>query len=75
MPKLSDHQQSIILTAAQPLALPLRQSFMKAVFQRLEGLTEIGDGTVARTCRELQREFFDPPNLQKGNIPERRAGR
>jgi hypothetical protein len=63
MTALNDHQQSIIRTAAQPLAPPLRKAFMMAVANRLEAMSEIGDGTVSRVCREFQRQFFDPPNL------------
>jgi hypothetical protein len=58
---LSDHQQSTILAAAAPLARPLQQAFIAAVTARLVSLPEIGDGTVARVCRELQRDYFDPP--------------
>jgi hypothetical protein len=30
---------------------------------------EVGPGTVARVCRELQRQFFGPPDLDRGHVP------
>lgn len=33
----------------------------------LAGRGEIGPGIVARTGRDMQREFFDPPDLSRGN--------
>jgi hypothetical protein len=29
----------------------------------------IGDGVVHRVCRELQRQFFAPPDLARGHVP------
>ena len=61
--KLNDHQQGIILTAAAPLHVSRRNAFVAAVAERLRALPEVGDGAVARACRETQRAFFDPPDL------------
>jgi hypothetical protein len=72
MKTLSDYQQSILLNAAQPLAPQQRPAFMMAVAERLESMVEIGDGTVSRVCREIQREYFDPPNLKQAHVPEQR---
>jgi hypothetical protein len=33
---------------------------LEAVAARLAGVGEIGDGAVARVCRELQRAYFEP---------------
>jgi hypothetical protein len=60
---LSDHQLSIVMAAAHPLPRRAHQEFFEAVAARLSGVVEIGDGLVARTCRETQRGFFDPPQL------------
>jgi hypothetical protein len=60
---LSDSQISIILTAASPLPRRAHQAFFEAIAAKLMGEAVIGDGLVARACRELQRTYFDPPDL------------
>jgi hypothetical protein len=63
---LSDSELDAVLAAARPLAVELRDPFLRAVAHELAGCGgEIGPGVVARTCRELQREFFDPPDLSR----------
>jgi hypothetical protein len=61
---LTPHQQAILQDAAKPIAPQLRKAFLEAVNRRLEGMGEIGDGTVARACREFQGKYLDPPSLQ-----------
>jgi hypothetical protein len=58
---LSDEQLSAILAAAQPLPPDLRSPFLAAVAHALHGIP-IGDGAVHRVIREVQKEFFDPPD-------------
>jgi hypothetical protein len=62
--RLSDAEQS-----AAPLDRAGRQSFIDAVARRLGALpaATIGPGTIARVCRELQRDHLTPPNL--GDAP------
>jgi hypothetical protein len=60
---LSDNQIAIVMAHAHPLQSCDRPQFLQAVADRLTGFTELGDGLVARACRELQRGYFDPPNL------------
>ena len=57
---LSDAQMTALLHAAQPLDRDLREPFLRAVAQVLQGRT-LGDGEVFRTIREVQREFWHPP--------------
>jgi hypothetical protein len=65
---LSDDQLTTIMRTAQPIAPNLRPAYLEAVARALHG-RELGDGLVARVCAELQREFFDPPVIEK--VPSR----
>ena len=69
--KLSDAELDAVLAAARPLAVEMRDPFLRAVANALEGSKVIGPGVVARTCAELQRQFFDPPDLA-ANAPRSR---
>jgi hypothetical protein len=71
--KLSDAELDCVMAAARPLAVEMRDPFLRAVAAALEGSKVIGPGVVARTCAELQRQFFDPPDLSGGSR-SRRAG-
>ena len=42
----------------------VRPAFLELVAQVLAGAGEIGDGTVARACAEVQRRFWEPPDSQ-----------
>jgi len=64
---LSDAEITTIMSACRPLAVEAREQFLLAVAQTLAGLSEHGDGVVYRVCRELQRQFFDVPDLSRGN--------
>ena len=57
---LTDAELDVVMSAAAPLAIEMRDPFLLAVAHALAGRT-IGPGEVYRTCRELQRSFFDPP--------------
>jgi hypothetical protein len=63
---LSDHQLEIVMLHASPLQPHVRSQFLEAVAGRLAGFGEVGDGTVSRACRDLQRAYFDPPDLSRG---------
>jgi hypothetical protein len=64
MLKLSDAELDAVFTAARPLDPDLRDPFLRAVANALQGKAEIGPSVVARTCAELQRQFFHPPDLR-----------
>jgi hypothetical protein len=54
----SDSQLEILMAAAHPLAPAARSAFLAAVAARLAGgASDLGDGAVARACRELQRAY------------------
>jgi hypothetical protein len=63
--RLSDSQLEIVMAIAQPLPVELRPNFLSHVAAALADKGELGDGVVSRTCRELFREYFDPPITQR----------
>jgi hypothetical protein len=60
---LTDHQLQIVMAAAHPLMPAARDEFLQVLAARLATEVEIGEGAVARVCRDLQRSYFDPPQL------------
>ena len=54
------------MAMARPLPPDARGAFLERVAARLAGQV-LGDGLVARTCRELQREYLDPPDLSRAS--------
>ena len=65
--ELSEDQISIVLNAARPLPIQDRDAFLHDVVEALDHCPELGDGAVSRLCRELQRRYFDPPNLREAD--------
>lgn len=52
-----------------------RSAFLVALAQLLRNEPNIGDGTVSRAIRSLQREFWRPPQIPGGNpLPALRMG-
>jgi hypothetical protein len=62
--RLTDQELDAVFAAARPLEPGLRDPFLQAVANALNGAGEIGPGTVARVCREMQRQFFNPPDFE-----------
>jgi hypothetical protein len=58
---LSDDQLDTIMRGAAPLPPQDRHKYLQRVAELLYQQGEIGDGAVARACREAQKLFFDPP--------------
>jgi hypothetical protein len=56
VPPLTDQQMEILRALATPLRPAQRPLFLRQVLQRLHGITELGDGTVAQAAREAQAE-------------------
>jgi hypothetical protein len=71
--KLSDDELSAVMAAARPLDVRVRDAFLQQVADELARCDVVGPGNVARICREVQRQFFDPPDLSRAagdfNIP------
>jgi hypothetical protein len=61
---LSDDQMDAVMRAAAPLHPADRSLFLQRIAERLRGVEVLGDGLVARIAREVQREFFRPPDLE-----------
>ena len=66
--RLSEQELQTVLDAARPLAPDLQDQFVSAVAHALQG-REIGVGAVARVCRELQKHYFNPPDLGNRGTP------
>jgi hypothetical protein len=49
------------MRGAAPLLPQDRHKYLQRVAELLYQQGEIGDGAVARVCREAQKLFFDPP--------------
>lgn len=61
--KLSNDELDAVMQAARPLPIDMRDPFLQAVAHSLAGHAVVGPGVVHQVCRELQRQFFDPPDL------------
>jgi hypothetical protein len=60
---LNDTELAEVMAAARPLARHQRDGFLQAVADELSRCGQVGPGVVHRVCRELQRKFFDVPDL------------
>jgi hypothetical protein len=63
MVRLTDAELATVMTAARPIAHHLREAFLQAVADELARCGPVGPGVVHRVCVTLQRQFFDPPDL------------
>jgi hypothetical protein len=73
--QLNDKEMAVLLTLAEPIEQHRRDQFLLDVAAELEThrqAGEIGEGTVHRLARTLQRKFWDPPQSREGE-PARRA--
>jgi hypothetical protein len=64
---LSDSQLDQIMRLAAPLQPGQRIIFLEMLAAKLNGQRELGDGVVYRAARELQREYFSPPDFATDN--------
>jgi hypothetical protein len=66
---LSTEEMDLLLTLAAPIDQRQRDQFLHEVAAELEAKRqggEIGEGSVHRVGRVVQRRFFDPPELGEG---------
>src|SRR3954452_16119205 len=61
--RLTDAQITTIMALSRPLSPDQRVAFLEMLVSRLNDQRELGDGEVYRLCRELQKEFFSPPQF------------
>jgi hypothetical protein len=71
---LSDAEMDHVYAACRPLAPDRRDGFLQALARELQE-REIGPGTVHRAIVKVQREYFDPPMLERAHIPAGKYGR
>jgi hypothetical protein len=69
---LSDAQLSQILHCAAPLATRDRSAFLMDVAAALQSSDVVGDGLVGRLCRDLQRKYLRPADMQAEPRHDRR---
>jgi hypothetical protein len=63
--KLSDDELSAVMRAARPIAVERRDAFLVDVAQALSGHAVLRPGVVGRTCAEVQKRYFDPPDTSE----------
>jgi hypothetical protein len=68
---LHPEEQALVIALAQPIAPPRREAFVQAVEQRLGASPVIGPGAAHRIAREVQRDYFDPPDFHGGKTGHR----
>jgi len=68
--RLDDAQITHIMRSARILAPGDRDAFLRQVAAVLEQQAEIGDGIVARVCREVQRLYWTPPAIDGRGLGE-----
>ena len=64
--QLSDDEMSVLMDLAGPIDQHLRPQFLQEVAQEIEAkrqADEVGEGSVHRLARQIQRRYFDPPEL------------
>jgi hypothetical protein len=62
---LTDSEIAHIMSAARPLSPADRQSFLEHVASVLAGQPVLGDGVVARVCREVFSQHWRAPELDE----------
>ena len=63
--KLNDDELDAVFLAARPLQPQDRDPFLQRIAELLRDCGEVGPGDVNRAIRAAQKEFFDPPNLER----------
>ena len=63
---LSDDELEAVMHAARPLPVRDRYCFLQAVAEALRAEAgPLGPGVIHRILVQIQREFWDPPNLDR----------
>ena len=61
--KLSDAELTAVMDACQPLRPYDRDPFLRALAQELGREPQLGPGVIHRVAKNLQRQFFGPPQF------------
>jgi hypothetical protein len=67
--QLSDAEITAVMNLAQPIDRRRRDEFLREVVAEIEASRQTGEGWVHRVARQLQRKYFDPPQLTQ--LPRR----
>jgi 3-hydroxyisobutyrate dehydrogenase-like beta-hydroxyacid dehydrogenase len=62
--RLTDEELTAVMAAARPIAVDRRDEFLRKVASELGRCGELGDGVVYRVIAQVQREHFEPPDLE-----------
>jgi hypothetical protein len=63
---LTEEMRDAIAAAARPLQPAERRQFLADLLEELlHSRAEIGDGSLARLLRDLQRRYFKPPEVKE----------
>jgi hypothetical protein len=60
---LSNDEKEVLFTLAEPLDHRRRGEFLATVAAELEACPQPGPGLVHRVAAQVQRRFWDPPDL------------
>ena len=60
---LTDDELSAVMDAARPIPPASRDAFLHALAAELAQHPVIGEGLIHRVARDVQRKYFDPPDL------------
>jgi hypothetical protein len=61
--QLNDAEMDLLHRLALPIAPARRSEFLAAVALELETAGGVGEGAVHRVARQLQRQFWEPPQF------------
>jgi hypothetical protein len=70
---LSDSELTTIMALARPLSPNDRDAFLQHVAVALAALPVLGDGVVARTCREIFSQHWHAPELDTRSVGSKYA--
>jgi hypothetical protein len=74
--QLNDDEVALLLHLSQPIERALRPQFLAAVEAALEAQGQGGGaGAVHRAARQVQRQFWTPPESTALGTPQRRGER
>jgi hypothetical protein len=71
MPMMDSEARALALELALPIDPPRREAFLQAISERVASAPIAGPGAVMAAGRELQRQFYDVPNLHGGQTGRR----
>ena len=67
--RLSDDQMPAVLAASTPLPPDLRAAFLETCAREISALPMVGDGALHRVIMQVQRQYFDAPDLSDRHAP------